>query len=136
MPTDLDGDSQMASSPESSVGSPAGSRTPTNNADLDDPHSDFAGATELSPPGSQTQNFPDVTEMVGLEGNGPAGGSSAQISAQPQPQQQQQQPGAMWMNKRAEEEYQRALEYVVDKDFNLDEFGDPFDERDMDEDTF
>jgi hypothetical protein len=28
-------------------------------------------------------------------------------------------PGASWMNKRAEEEYQRALEYVVDQDFSL-----------------
>lgn len=28
-------------------------------------------------------------------------------------------PGASWMNKRAEEEYQRALENVVDRDFSL-----------------
>lgn len=28
-------------------------------------------------------------------------------------------PGASWMNKRAEEEYQRAMEYVVDTDFSL-----------------
>lgn len=34
-------------------------------------------------------------------------------------QQQQQQPGASWMNKRAEEEYHRAMEYVIDQDFNL-----------------
>lgn len=71
-------------------------------------------------------------------------------------------PGASWMNKRAEEEYQRALEYVVDQEFNLgmlliyvlpwslwyglgwdmlisghvDEFGDPFDERDVEERLF
>lgn len=69
-------------------------------------------------------------------------------------------PGASWMNKRAEEEAHRALEFVVDKDFSLrmfhhflplpclvvlwlvvtlilmlvlGEFGDPFDERDMQE---
>lgn len=28
-------------------------------------------------------------------------------------------PGASWMNKRAEEEAHRALEFVVDKDFSL-----------------
>jgi hypothetical protein len=30
-----------------------------------------------------------------------------------------QHPGASWMNKRAEEEYQRAMEYVIDLDWNL-----------------
>lgn len=28
-------------------------------------------------------------------------------------------PGAAWKSKRVQEEYQRALEHVVDKDFNL-----------------
>ncbi|GIJ81891.1 hypothetical protein Asppvi_000394 [Aspergillus pseudoviridinutans] len=131
MPTDLDGDSQMASSPESSTDSPAGSRTPTNNNSLNDSTPGFAGASELSPPGSQTQNFSEATE------NRPSDFSS-QVAGQQQQQQQQQhrQPGARWMNKRAEEEYQRAMEYIVDKDFNLDEFGDPFDDRDMEEEVF
>ncbi|EEP80491.1 predicted protein [Uncinocarpus reesii 1704] len=40
-------------------------------------------------------------------------------------------PGASWNNRQAQEEYRRAMEYVIDKDFNLDAFGDPFDERDM-----
>ncbi|EAL89617.2 uncharacterized protein AFUA_4G11750 [Aspergillus fumigatus Af293] len=136
MPTDLDGDSQMASSPESSVGSPAGSRTPTNNISLDDSASVFVGASELSPPGSQTQNFSDVTETAALEKNGPSDFSSQVAGQQQQEQQQQRQPGARWMNKRAEEEYQRAMEYIIDKDFNLDEFGDPFDDRDMEEPVF
>lgn len=148
----------MASSPESSVDSPAGSRTPTNNDSLNDPASGFAGASELSPPGSQTQNFSEVTEMAGFEKNRPSD-LSTQVAGQ-----QQRQPGARWMNKRAEEEYQRAMEYIVDKDFNLgmfnrfvlaychdfygatyrerwlmvcvDEFGDPFDDRDMEEEVF
>jgi hypothetical protein len=111
----------MASSPESSVGSPAGSRTPTNNNSLNDSASGFAGASELSPPGSQTQNFSEVTEMAALEKNGPSDFSTQVAGRQQQQQQQQQQrqPGARWMNKRAEEEYQRAMEYIVDKDFNL-----------------
>lgn len=42
-----------------------------------------------------------------------------QVQQQQQQAQQMDAPGAAWMNKRAEEEYQRAMEYVVDHDFNL-----------------
>lgn len=34
-------------------------------------------------------------------------------------------PGAEWNNKRAQEDFHRAMENVVDKDFSLKEFGDP-----------
>ncbi|KAL4782830.1 hypothetical protein BJX76DRAFT_358548 [Aspergillus varians] len=120
MATDADGDSQMASSPESNrslseIG--AGSRTPTHHSQATNPQ--FAGASELSPPGSQPQS------ISGKAKDFPSTEGGTTSSAQ--------QPGASWMNKRAEEEYQRAMEYVVDLDFNLDEFGDPFDERDMKE---
>ncbi|PLB55100.1 hypothetical protein P170DRAFT_432641 [Aspergillus steynii IBT 23096] len=108
----------MASSPESaqlpSDGSQAGSRTPTRTTS----NPPAGGLSELSPPGSQTQ--PTFTN-VGSSVPGTTPGSTAP----------EDQPGAMWLNKRAEEEYQRAMEFVVDKDFNLNEFGDPFDERDM-----
>ncbi|KAJ6029340.1 hypothetical protein N7444_012327 [Penicillium canescens] len=40
---------------------------------------------------------------------------------------------AAWKSKRAQEDIHRALEFVVDKDFTLNEFGDPFDERDLQE---
>ncbi|KAH8428155.1 uncharacterized protein LDX57_005860 [Aspergillus melleus] len=121
--TDPDGDSQMASSPESahipSDGSQAGSRTPTRNI----PNPPVGGLSELSPPGSQTQT---TSSKLGSGAPGTKSGSTAP----------EDQPGAKWLNKRAEEEYQRAMELVVDKDFNLDEFGDPFDERDMQAKTF
>ncbi|KKK25094.1 hypothetical protein ARAM_004564 [Aspergillus rambellii] len=129
MATDPDGDSQMASSPESSHSpsdvedSQPRARTPTHPTQST--LSQFAGVSELSPPGSQTQA---TAEMVGL-GKGlssPDGGVAESA----------QQPGASWMNKRAEEEYQRAMEYVIDQDFTLDEFGDPFDESDMKEKLF
>ncbi|KAI9932967.1 hypothetical protein MW887_009219 [Aspergillus wentii] len=128
MPTDPDGDSQMASSPESQSGfpqedSPAGSRTPTATTASHNSRAQFAAASELSPPGSQTKQISGVSgAAMGMDKGIP-------ISAESQ----QQQPGASWMNKRAEEEYQRAMEFVVDKDFSLSEFGDPFDERDMEE---
>ncbi|KAB8232315.1 uncharacterized protein BDW43DRAFT_280016 [Aspergillus alliaceus] len=124
----------MASSPESShmhsEDSPVGSRTPTNNTRTST--SQFPGTSELSPPGSQTQSIStDIGGITGVGNTSTLGGSGETTSAQ-----QQQQPGASWMNKRAEEEYQRAMDYVVDQDFSLDEFGDPFDERDMEEKLF
>ncbi|OJJ02718.1 hypothetical protein ASPVEDRAFT_42218 [Aspergillus versicolor CBS 583.65] len=110
----------MASSPESNRSLSdvdAGSRTPTHHTQT--ANAQFAGASELSPPGSQTQ----ATSGMANDFPGADGGSADST----------QQPGASWMNRRAEEEYQRAMEYVIDLDFNLDEFGDPFDESDMNE---
>ncbi|KAL4999741.1 hypothetical protein BDV10DRAFT_164245 [Aspergillus recurvatus] len=121
MATDPDGDSQMASSPESTHSfsdMDAGSRTPTQQIQTTGPQ--FAGASELSPPGSQTQPTGGMIYLT----KGPSG-------AEGETGESTQHPGASWMNKRAEEEYQRAMEYVIDQDWNLDEFGDPFDERDM-----
>ncbi|KAL4752984.1 hypothetical protein BDW72DRAFT_170105 [Aspergillus terricola var. indicus] len=123
MATDPDGDSQMASSPESThsfADMDAGSRTPTQQIHTTSPR--FAGASELSPPGSQTQPAGGMINLTkGISGAEGGTGES------------KQHPGASWMNKRAEEEYQRAMEHVIDLDWNLDEFGDPFDERDMKE---
>lgn len=100
----------MASSPESahipSDGSQAGSRTPTRTAS----NAPGGGLSELSPPGSQTQATTSFTS-VASGAPGTASGSTAP----------EDQPGAKWLNKRAEEEYQRAMELVVDKDFNLSE---------------
>ena len=128
----------MASSPDSDHGSQSGSRTPTNKTA--DSQARVAGS-ELSPPGSQTRQASDA---AGVSGNAKTGSTN-----------EADMPGASWMNKRAEEEYHRALECVVDKDFNLrtlsvffrlgplgtkrriwrclGEFGDPFDETDMQE---
>ncbi|KAI9369180.1 hypothetical protein BJX61DRAFT_173176 [Aspergillus egyptiacus] len=129
MATDPDGDSQMASSPDSSHSvsdvedTQPGSRTPTNKANTNPQQ--FAGS-ELSPPGSQTQQTAGMSDL----GKGSAA-NQLQEGAEAA-----QQPGASWMNKRAEEEYQRAMEYVIDQDFSLDEFGDPFDDRNMEQKSF
>ncbi|RMJ22489.1 hypothetical protein PHISP_06645 [Aspergillus sp. HF37] len=115
----------MASSPESGANasdvSHGGARTPTNNPKSryqSQPQSQFAGSSELSPPGSQPSKLPGVS--------GIAAGNSGGVSGP-----EAQRPGASWMNKRAHEEYDWAMGSVVDKDFSLKEFGDPFDERDM-----
>ncbi|RAL12486.1 uncharacterized protein BO97DRAFT_405434 [Aspergillus homomorphus CBS 101889] len=133
MNLDRDGDSQMASSPESSVmasdESNPGTRTPTNTVPTHVPQFD---GSELSPPGSQTQGI--AFDGPG-KSHGPGGQMGSPLAAQTYLVQGEQQsaPGASWMNKRAEEEFQRAMEFVTDLDFSLEEFGDPFDDRDMEE---
>ncbi|CEO60123.1 hypothetical protein PMG11_04763 [Penicillium brasilianum] len=120
---DPDGDSEMASS----VGSPysdsdavdTGARTPTHNAHA------AAPTSELSPPGSQPQQIPDISTTADQRPRTEA--EASLLGKGPEP------PVASWQTKRAQDEYQRALEQVVDKDFNLNEFGDPFDERDLEE---
>lgn len=130
--------------------SPIGARTPT-----------FDKPTELSPPGSQTashhESFGGASNVLGsasgagtssftsafdkLAGDGSKSGAQGKDA-----------PGASWNNQRAQEEFTRALENVVDRDFSLGEsclstrtagvplidceyligvFGDPFDESDM-----
>ncbi|RPA75409.1 hypothetical protein BJ508DRAFT_365695 [Ascobolus immersus RN42] len=39
--------------------------------------------------------------------------------------------GQLWQNKQFQSEYTAACEAVLDKEFNLKQFGDPYDERDM-----
>ncbi|KAJ5564579.1 hypothetical protein N7513_000821 [Penicillium frequentans] len=116
---DPDGDSEMASSVDSVSDVPGnGARTPTHN-----PQATAAAASELSPPGSQPQQAPSITatnkpkgpELV--TGNGLAKATDHVVAA--------------WKGKRAKEDFQRAMDHVVDKDFNTNEFGDPFDEREL-----
>lgn len=115
-PADIDGDSEMLSS--SGSASPAGARTPTET------RQQFAGS-ELSPPGSQTRSQHGVTGQATASSTGGAGGfektgeSHTPTDGKAQTTEQKEQPGASWMNQRAQEEYQRALESVVDKDFSL-----------------
>ncbi|KAJ5478037.1 hypothetical protein N7530_003546 [Penicillium desertorum] len=124
-PRDPDGDSTMTSSVESirpDDGPRSGARTPTGTGQAS---SAGADVSELSPPGSQTKQ--EAGAYVGdiataLEQRGGQSGEKTSDSNI-----------AAWKSKRAQEDYLRAMEYVVDKDFKLDEFGDPFDERDLEE---
>lgn len=114
--TDLDGDSEMLSSSGSE--SPIGARTPT-----------FDKPTELSPPGSQTASHHESSGGVG-NALGSAAGTSSFTPAfeklagdsSKSATQGKDAPGASWNNQRAQEEFNRALENVVDKDFSLREF--------------
>ncbi|KAJ6021279.1 hypothetical protein N7540_006783 [Penicillium herquei] len=115
---DPDGDSEMASSIDSASDTAGhGTRTPTN------PQASAAAASELSPPGSQPQHISDDTNQSQLDEFEPV---PTEIATDPSDQSV-----GSWRSKRAQEDYQRAMENVVHKDFTLDEFGDPFDERDM-----
>ncbi|OAX79733.1 hypothetical protein ACJ72_05944 [Emergomyces africanus] len=138
MSADLDGDSEMLSSSESSQNSEP--QTPTANRAAVET-ANFP-SSELSPPGSQDATGADTTKMeygdtqteyavstsshVGSDGASGSDGRDQASSAISRAE-----PGSSWNNKKAEEEYQRALEIVVDRDFSLKEFGDPFDDRDM-----
>ena len=127
-------DAEMNSSPTSSfdVEEEADlfpeSTTATSNTLVQNDHLNAAAPGELSPPRSQDSEEPELhtTNMANEEANGHpmmdyrderiAGGSGdGQAPAKP---------GSGWNNKRAQEEYQRAWDTVLDKDFSLREFGD------------
>lgn len=127
MSADLDGDSEMLSSSGSE--SPIGARTPA-----------FDKPTELSPPGSQTASHRESLEGTSNGLGSAAGAEPATFTSaydklakdgSKSGLQGKDAPGASWNNQRAQEEFNRALENVVDRDFSLREFGDPFDESDM-----
>lgn len=104
---DLDGDSEMASSADSvhtdSDYAHDGAHTPTNAQVTSD-----VAASELSPPGSQSQNAPSTSELktAGLDLAQPSRKGSEDLAA-------------AWKNKRSHDEYLRAMESVIDRDFNL-----------------
>lgn len=109
----------MASSPESSL---PGTRTPVASnsayANTSTPARTATGMGELSPPGSQQQ----AHKMAAGKTTSGGGGVELAAAAGKQQQSQQRRPGETWMNKRSEDEYHRAMESVVDKDFSLSKF--------------
>lgn len=122
----------MLSSPESEkfASGPNGPRTPRAPSGLTEQYP----ASELSPPGSQDvqsskqQKQPHRQQQqqeAGDEGLGLGSASAAFANSRKGIEGKDTEavntPGASWMNKRAEEEYQRAMEYVVDRDFSLGE---------------
>ncbi|KGO58565.1 hypothetical protein PEX1_006810 [Penicillium expansum] len=122
-PKDPDGDSTMTSSIDSirpDDSARTGARTPTGIAQASSAGVDVS---ELSPPGSQTKQEAGASV-------GDIGTTLEQRGGQPTEKMVESNLAA-WKSKRAQEDYQRATEYLVDKDFKLDEFGDPFDERDL-----
>ena len=108
---------------------PSGSRSSSNEPIT--PHNDHLNAGvpgELSPPRSQgpaaedtslvdMTDAPETSDIVPEDSQRPGetrnGDSEKYV------------PGAAWTNKRAQEDYQRAMDAVVDRDFNPREFGDP-----------
>jgi hypothetical protein len=155
MTIDPDGDSEMLSSPESGKFAPGPNdpRTPRAPPGL----TEQFPASELSPPGSQgvanTKQPITRNEAIGSVSAVFANSRKAIEQKSTEATEAKNAPGSSWMNKRAEEEYQRAMEYVVDLDFSLrkilprfinrfpfgrevtwtnaisGEFGDPFDDR-------
>lgn len=129
--------------------SPSPSQDPTDAINRGDDVMDFTGNANAS----IGENGSDqTTRLAGAAGG--AGVNQKPLSKAGNSvngEEAEKQPGYSWKNKKARDEYQRALEQVVDRNFNLSElckslrmiatantgdlgeFGDPFDEREMPE---
>ena len=126
---DFDGDSQMrssSSSDDSDAMFPAANEPPTTQtnsvftqlrqADLSPPSSqdppDLAGAASV-------EDAMDITEGVDLAGGNDRG--QAALTGEPMEHEREleKEPGYAWKNVKAREEYQRAMDSVVDKHFSL-----------------
>ena len=127
-------DAEMNSSPNSSFDAEdeadlfPDSTTATSNPLVQNDHLNAAAPGELSPPRSQDSEEPELpaSSRANEEANGhpiidyreerlPGSNGDGQAPAKP---------GSGWNNKRAQEEFQRAWDNVLDKDFSLREFGD------------
>lgn len=105
----------MASSVDSihtdSDGAGNGTRTPTRQVHPSTAAA-AAAASELSPPGSQPQPLIDFSTAGGP-------GSLLDSDATQANGKVSEAPIAAWKSKRSQEEYQRAMDHVIDRDFNL-----------------
>jgi hypothetical protein len=108
--------------------------TPKNN------HLNATAPGELSPPQSQSTSQPVATGTEHTIGSGGIGDEGIDaysnvngIDGAGEMEEQQNGktyvPGAGWKTRKAQEDYQRAEQILVDRDFNLREFGDLFDDR-------
>lgn len=89
-------------------GARTGARTPTGTAQASSAGVDLS---ELSPPGSQTKHESGASV-------GDIGTALEQHGGQPA-EKTFDSNLAVWKSKRAQEDLQRAMEYVIDKDFKL-----------------
>jgi len=126
---DVDGDSAMRSSPSDSGAEETNLFPSTNDPATPTPDLGHIGqAAELSPPTSQDPPMPGdgnvAMDMGGEEAmmNNITGEEERAINGIKglrTKDDEREAPGGTWKTKRAQEEYQRAMESVVDKDFNL-----------------
>ncbi|KAK4692787.1 hypothetical protein P7C71_g4482, partial [Lecanoromycetidae sp. Uapishka_2] len=140
MSADLDGDSQMRSSDESSLDDYDAMFPSEHDPPAAFTHNDLnnGGVASSTPPQSQdpktdamdTQEGGDAGASTREMGWGNVGSSSGMSGfAQSALAQESSEPGACWNNRKAREEYERAIRQIEDKGFSLKEFGDPFDEE-------
>ncbi|EOA82264.1 hypothetical protein ACJQWK_05538 [Exserohilum turcicum] len=140
--SDRDGDSTMHSSPRNGSDDEMFPDEALPNEPVTPHNAHLAGVNDISPPNSQSQ----TREMLGVNSNGkrPLSGGAMQSSATStvgasgthhdaetgyQWSKQEDQPGFEWMNTRAREEENRALDNIVDKGYMIKlRYGDPLDE--------
>ncbi|KAA6410840.1 MAG: hypothetical protein FRX48_05150 [Lasallia pustulata] len=138
--SDADGDSQMRSSSSSDADDteimfPTANDPPTPQSNprlVPFPTSELSPPTSQDPPDQNGGGLPpedlmdlsggqDLLNRIGMDEDLVARGAGLK-------DEDMRQAGWAWNNKKARDEYARAMEQVVDKGFNLREFGDPFDE--------
>ncbi|MCJ1420888.1 hypothetical protein MMC32_007247 [Xylographa parallela] len=137
---DRDGDSQMLSSDsgnESDSMFPSASDPPTPQNPSTNTLENLR-SSQLSPPNSQDpfamdrnivqEDLMDMSEQQLGEQSSAGLGTLRGGPSNEEQKEAEKEPGWAWKNKKAMDEYQRAMEQVLDKNFNLREFGDLFDE--------
>ncbi|MCJ1384268.1 hypothetical protein MMC17_007384 [Xylographa soralifera] len=137
---DRDGDSQMLSSDsgnESDSMFPSASDPPTPQ-NLSTNTLEHLRSSQLSPPNSQDpfnmnrnvtqEDLMDMSEQQLGEMSSTGLGNTRGGPSNEEQKDAEKEPGWAWKNKKAMDDYQRAMDQVLDKNFNLREFGDLFDE--------
>lgn len=102
----------MASSSGSVSDAPGtGTRTPTGNQQAPSASALAAAASELSPPGSQPHKIAHMPPLHKVKTTDASPVKTAKKTSEV--------PIGEWRSKRSQEEYQRAYDSVIHKDFNL-----------------
>jgi hypothetical protein len=127
-------DAEMHSSPTSSFDAEdeadlfPDSTTTTTEPHLQNDHLNAAAPGELSPPRSQGSEEPETVAIPTMMDEDTNGHQSMDYREEKMNGvgrgQDSAKPGSGWNNKRAQEEYAKAWDAVLDKDFTLREFGD------------
>ncbi|MCJ1284728.1 hypothetical protein MMC26_004064 [Xylographa opegraphella] len=137
---DKDRDSQMLSSDsgnESDSMFPSASDPPTPQNPGSNTLEHFR-SSQLSPPNSQDpinmnrnemqEDLMDMSEQQLGELSSGGMSSTMGVTINEESKDAENEPGWAWKNQKAMDDYQRAMDQVLDKNFNLREFGDLFDE--------
>lgn len=72
-----------------------------------------------APPAVDSNDISEDDEAIDMKGEKSRGGTGVMGA------EEKNKPGAGWKNKKAQEDMQRSWDHIVDKDFDIRQFGDP-----------